>query len=162
CSDINQNKAIIVKYKRFLLEQFISRLNKELSTLNVPDLVINELGTYLLKLLEPKNLISYYKKDDIMHKIKSFFDFNQDIKSKIQNLIPEISRSITKILRPIKMIDQFKVRMDLIAENKLRPEDIAKLTSLKEKSNYDVLSERFFLQYIVEWFHELYLKEQSK
>ncbi|MFX1496633.1 MAG: hypothetical protein ACFFBH_03815 [Promethearchaeota archaeon] len=162
CSDINQNKAVIVKYKRFLLEQFISRLNKELSTLNVPDLVINKLGTYLLKLLEPKNLISYYQKDDILHKLKSFFDFNQDIKGKIQNLIPGISRSITKILRPIKMIDQFKVRMDLIAENKLRSEDIAKLTSLKEKSNYDVLSERFFLQYIVEWFHELYLKEQSK
>lgn len=162
CSDIKQNEAIVIKYKQFLLEQFIFRLNKELSTLNIPDLVINELGTHLLKLLKPKNLISFYKKDEILHKIKSFFDFNQDIKCQIQKLIPEISKSITKMLRPIKMIDQFKVRMDLIAENKLRSEDVAKLTSLKDKSNYDVLSERFFLQYIVEWFKELYLEQQSK
>jgi hypothetical protein len=166
CSDIKQNEAIIIKYKQFLTEQFLSKLNKDLQNLKISDLIIRKLDAYLMELLKPKNLINYYKKDAILQKINHFFDFNisnsLDVKDKVQKLIPKISKSITKILRPIKIIDQFKVRMDLIAESKLRSEDIAKLTSLKEKSNYDVLRERFFLQYIVDWFHELFLAENSK
>jgi len=166
CSDIKQNEAIIIKYKQFLTEQFLFKLREDLLNIKIPDSVITKLSCYLQDLLKPKSLVNFYKKDIILQKIKYFFEFSiretKDKKNKIKKLLPEISNTIAKILRPIRLIDQFKVRMDLIAENKLRSEDIAKLTSLKEKSNYDVLRERFFLQYIVDWFYELYLAENSK
>jgi len=164
CSDVKQNEAIVIKYKQFLTEQFIFKLKKDLLALKISDSIISDLRKYLLEILKSKKLINFYKKDFILQKINHFFDFNIDsmeMKNNIRKIIPEISKSITKILRPIKMIDQFKIRMDLIAENKLRSEDIAKLTSLKEKSNYDVLKERFFLQYIVDWFYQLYLEQNS-
>ncbi|MFX0032496.1 MAG: hypothetical protein ACFFGP_07510 [Promethearchaeota archaeon] len=164
CSDVKQNEAIVIKYKQFLTEQFLFKLKKDLLALKISDSIISELSIYLLELLKSKKHINYYKKDFITQRINHFFDFNinsMETKNNIQKLMPEISKSITKILRPIKMIDQFKLRMDLIAENKLRSEDIAKLTSLKEKSNYDVLKERLFLQYIVDWFYQLYLEKKS-
>ena len=49
--------------------------------------------------------------------------------------------------------------MDLVARKKLRLQDVSKLTSLREKSHYDILRERLFLQYIIEWFYETYFKK---
>jgi len=165
CSDVKENEAIIIKYKQFLTEQFLLKLKQELIDLNVEGLIIDKLNAYLLELLKPKNLINYYNKEDILHKIKFFFDSNISIsinkKEHFQKLINNISKRISKILRPIEMIDQFKARMDLLADGKLRSEDIAKFTSLKEKSHYDVLRERVFLQYIVDWFYKIYLEKEA-
>jgi hypothetical protein len=49
--------------------------------------------------------------------------------------------------------------MNLIEEGNIKSEDIAKLTSLKEKSHYDVLRERFFFQNQIKWLFKLYSKE---
>ncbi|MFX1313394.1 MAG: hypothetical protein ACFFHD_12380 [Promethearchaeota archaeon] len=162
CSDVKENEAIIIKYKEFLTEQFLLKLKQELINLNIKGSIIDKLNLYLLELLKPKNLINYYKKDEILRKIKYFFDSNISISIEhFHKLINKISKRVSKILRPIEMIDQFKARMDLLADGKLRSEDIAKLTSLKEKSHYDVLRERFFLQYIVDWFYKIYLEEEA-
>jgi hypothetical protein len=59
------------------------------------------------------------------------------------------------------MEDQFKTRMNLILKDEMKSEDIAKMTSLRQKSHYDVLRERFFFQYIVDWFYKIYIVEKS-
>ena len=74
----------------------------------------------------------------------------------------KLSNAINSILRPIKMMDQYKARMYLVANGLLKSEDIAKLTSLKEKSHYDILRERIFFQYITNWSYELYQIEKKK
>jgi hypothetical protein len=49
--------------------------------------------------------------------------------------------------------------MDLVAKGKLKSEDVAKLTSLRGKSHFDVLRERMFLQNKPKWFFKNYRKE---
>ncbi len=50
-------------------------------------------------------------------------------------------------------------RMDLVAKGKLNSEDIAKLTSLRGKSHYNVLQERMCLQNKPKWFFKNYPEE---
>lgn len=166
CSDVRENEAIIVKYKQFLKQQFLVRLKKEMNKLNI-DLNINKkVIEYLLDVLDKKELINYYKKEYVLNQIKELFYQSQESqrndKKEFHELTRLISNALNTILRPITMIDQFKARMDLIADGKINPEDVAKLTSLKNKSHYDVLRERFFYQYIVDWFYEIYLNKQLK
>ncbi|MFX1501392.1 MAG: hypothetical protein ACFFDH_10570 [Promethearchaeota archaeon] len=164
CSDNKQNKAIIIKFKKFLKTQFIEKLRKELNELHINKTTVEKIVNYLTLALDKKDVISYFKKDSILRNIKNFLMedsedlyFSEDI---YKRLINTISYAIRVILRPIKMIDQYKARMDLVTKGLLKSEDIAKLTSLKEKSHYDVLRERIFFQYITGWFYEIYEKNK--
>lgn len=166
CSDIKENEAIIVKYKQFLKRQFLAKLESEMSNLLVNAEVIKKIIKFLSDALKYEKIVNYYKKNAIIQQIKNFFNEDKEFQNKheikIQNLIDIISESITLILRDIKLEDQFKTRMDLIAKDKLKSEEIAKLTSLKGKSHYDVLRERLFFQYVIKWFHEIYIDEALK
>ncbi len=165
CSDIKQNKAIIIKFKRFLKTQFIEKLRKEMENLHVQVITIKKVLNYLTEVLDKKDLISFFEKKSIISNIEDFLledkgELNlSDINFK--RLVNKISNAINSILRPIKMMDQYKARMYLVASGLLKSEDIAKLTSLKEKSHYDILRERIFFQYITEWSYELYQIEKK-
>ncbi len=166
CSDNRQNKAIIIKFKEFLKKKFIEKLQTELLKFSIKGNTIDRLIDFLVESLNKEELINYHKKEVIIKKVKNFLvddiDHQLIFKNEFHELIDKISDAISAILRPIKMIDQYKARMNLIVEGKLKSEDIAKLTSLKEKSHYDVLRERFFFQYIVNWFYEIYRSKGIK
>ncbi|MFX1370338.1 MAG: hypothetical protein ACFFCE_00645 [Promethearchaeota archaeon] len=162
CSDNKQNKAIIVKFKKFLKTQFIEKLGNEMNELHIKETTVEKIVNYLTQVLDNKDVISYFKKDSILRNIRNFLiEDSKDLNLSeeiYKRLIDKISYAIRVILRPIKMIDQYKARMDLVTRGLLKSEDIAKLTSLKEKSHYDVLRERIFFQYITSWFYEIYEK----
>lgn len=161
CSDIKENQAIIVKYKLFLKEQFLNHLKKELNKIDVE--MKNQTISFLNSLLTPNEIIGYKKMDHILSQVKTFlYNFEEQNAISIKKLYNEISDSIAIILRPIRMVDQFKARMDLVSREKLKSEDIAKLTSLRDKSHYDVLRERLFFQYIIDFFYEIYQKNKGK
>ena len=166
CSDVKENEAIIVKYKQFLKLQFLRRLEKEMKKLLVESSTIKRIIDFLREILNDKELINYYKKDVILQKIKNFIEdlqINQPIyEEHFNKLMEKISNAILVILRPVSMKDQFIARMELILEDKIKSEEIAKLTSLKGKSHYDILRERFFYQYIVDWFYELYISKRHE
>ncbi len=163
CSDIKENEAIIVKYKQFLRNQFLVRIRKELLNKGIDEITIQGLQDYLSETIDNNEKINYFKKDMIVEKIRKFLnkyhENSHDSESELQDLITKISDAIKIILRPIRMIDQFKCRMDLVNENILKPEEIAKLTSLEGKSHYDVLRERFFFQNEINFFFKDYSKE---
>lgn len=161
CSDTKENEAIIIKYKLFLKEQFMSRLDKELCEIDIK--IRNKIISALNRLITPNERIGYKKKNYILTQIKTFlhnFEKLEDID--INDLYNHISEAISIILRPIRMVDQFKARMDLVLTDKLKSEDIAKLTSLRNKSHYDVLRERLFFQYIIDLFYDVYEQNKEK
>lgn len=166
CSDSKQNEAIIIKFKKFLKTQFIDNLGKEMTSLHIKEITIKKIVHYLTDALAKKKFISYFKKESILSNIKNFLlediGYQNFSESSLKRLVNEITYAIYAILRPIKMMDQYKARMDLVTRGLLKSEDIAKLTSLKEKSHYDILRERFFFQYIVDWFYEIYQSEKLK
>ena len=166
CSDQSESEAIIIKYKQYLKRKFLIKLEKELKNYGIDEKLKNKIVKFLSDVLNQKELVNYYKKEPIIKKIKVFLeqidDFQNDLKSELQESINKISAAISIILRKIELRDQFITRINLVAEDKIKPEDIAKLTSLKGKSHYDVLRERFFFQYIVDWFYELYSKDRLK
>ncbi len=166
CSDQSEAEAIIIKYKQYLKRQFLIKLEKELNSYGFDEILKNKILKFLSDVLSKKELINYYKKESIIKKIEIFLeqieDFRYEFKSELQELINKISAAISIILRRIELKDQFMTRIDLVAEDKIKPEDIAKLTSLKGKSHYDVLRERFFYQHIVDWFYELYYNDKLK
>jgi hypothetical protein len=165
CSDIRENEAIIIKYREFLKQQFIRKLKKELNKSKIDSNISEKIINYLQGVLNQNELINFYKKEGILRQIKQFLneqEHKKNISINLQNFIEKISNAINSILREVKMVDQFKTRMDLVSQDKIKSEDVAKLTSLRDKSHYDVLRERFFFQYIVDWFYETYESKREE
>ncbi|MEE9377487.1 MAG: hypothetical protein V3V33_05580 [Candidatus Lokiarchaeia archaeon] len=166
CSDIKQNKAIIIKFKKFLKTRFIEKLGKEMKSLHIKEITIKKIVNYLLDALDKKDFISYFKKESILSNIKNFLlddsGYLNFPENSLKRLVNKVSNAIHAILRPIKMMDQYKARMDLVARGLLKSKDLAKLTSLKEKSHYDILRERVFFQYIIDWFYKIYKNNKKE
>ena len=163
CSDRRENRAIIIKYKEFLKSQFLAKLEKAMTKRSIEPSIINKTIKYLSEALNPKETVNYYKIAEILEEVNNFFLENQAKhfanEFEFQKIIRKISNAINIILRPIQMVDQFKCRMDLVNEDKILSEDIAKLTSLRGKSHYDLLRERFFFQNEINWFFKDYADE---
>ncbi|MHA1985191.1 MAG: hypothetical protein ACW98D_01005 [Promethearchaeota archaeon] len=163
CSDQKESEAIIIKFKQYLKRKFLAKLKKEMGKLGINNTVRKKVIDYLSKILNPKNLISYQHKDLILQKIKTFLhqidEFKQNYKSELNDIIEKITKAVSLILRDIKLRDQFITRMEMVEKGKIKSEDIAKLTSLRGKSHYDVLRERFFFQNEINWFFKDYSDE---
>ena len=159
CSDLREQEAIIVEYKQYLKRQFLDRLKKKLSASPIDKSISDKIINYLDDEINPDELINFFKKDGIIKQIVEFFNESQSFsihKEEYFEIIASISNSIALILRKIKLEDQFKTRIELIDDNKVRSEDLAKLTNLKGKSHYDILRERMFFQNEIKWFYEDY------
>ncbi len=163
CSDQKETEAIIIQFKQYLKRKFLDKFEKEMDSLNIDIDIRRKIIKYLSEIINPKDLISYYDKDSILRKIRNFlFQFNEFQKmddTEIKEIFRVISIAISIILKKLKLKDQFMTRMDLVAKGKLKSEEIAKLTSLRGKSHYDVLRERIFLQNKPEWFFKDYPEE---
>ena len=145
------------------MRKFLNKLEKEMTSLGITNDIRDKLIKFLSEFINPKDLISYKNKNSILRKIKDFlFQINETQRieqSKIELIMEKVSLAISIILKKIKLKDQFITRMDLVAKGKLKSEDVAKLTSLRGKSHYDVLRERMFLQNKPKWFFKNYPKE---
>ncbi len=166
CSDQKESEAIIIKYKQYLKRKFMLKLEKELENFRIDEKVKYKIIKFLSEILNQKELINYYKKDPLIKKIKTFLEQLEEFQEghiiELQELINKISKAISIILKRIKLRDQFITRMDLIVKDKIKAEEVAKLTSLKGKSHYDVLRERFFFQNIVNRFYEIYKNNKKE
>jgi len=161
CSDREENEAIIIKFKQFLSTKFIKELKSELDKYSVDESIIRKISKHLTNILTDDKLVGYFIKDELFSEIKKIFTLSGIQSDDFSAIWNKVDSSLSNVLRPIEIVDQFKTRMDLVAKKKLRLQDVAKLTSLREKSHYDILRERLFFQYITEWFDEM-MKRISK
>ena len=163
CSDQRETEAIIIQFKQYLKRRFLDKFEKEMARLNIGIDIRRKIIKYLSEIINPKDLISYHNKDSILRNIRNFlFQFNEFqsmTDTEIKEIFRVISIAISRILKKLKLKDQFMTRMDLVAKGNLKSEDIAKLTSLRGKSHYDVLRERIFLQNKPKWFFKDYPEE---
>ncbi|HEA71169.1 MAG TPA: hypothetical protein ENH98_04490 [archaeon] len=163
CSDQRETEAIIVQFKQYLKKRFLSKLEKEMKGLDIDFDIRENIINYLSDVINPKNLISYYDKNSILRKIRNLLTqydgLQNENKFKIEEILEKISSAISIIFKDVKLEDQFRTRMDLVSNGRLKSEDIAKLTSLRGKSHYDVLRERMFLQNKPYWFFKNYPEE---
>lgn len=148
CSDVKQNKAYIIEYKKYLKSLFLHKMDKQMQEWGIDD----PLKTETLNFFD----------DNIRERFVGFRDVETLIEDKILSYLREnvesyitpeflafLRKSIQEILLPVQMEDQFKVRLDLIKDNKLNETEIAKLASLGNVSHYDILNQRFFLRNLV-------------
>ncbi len=163
CSDQKETEAIVIKFKQYLKRKFLDKLEKEMASIHIDLDIRNRVIKYLSEIINPKIVVSYTNKSSMIKTIRSFLlqieEFQHMEESKLKAIMEKISFAISIILRSIKLKDQFMARMDLVAKGKLKSEDIAKLTSLRGKSHYNVLQERMFLQNKPKWFFKNYPEE---
>jgi len=163
CSDQRETEAIIIQFKQYLKRKFLDKFEKEMDRLTIDIDIRRKVINYLSEIINPKDLISYHNKDAILKNIRNFlFQFNEFQSmndTEIEEILRVISIAISRIFKKLKLKDQFITRMDLVAKGNLKSEDMAKLTSLRGKSHYDVLRERMFLQNKPKWFFKDYPEE---
>ncbi|MHA1885884.1 MAG: hypothetical protein ACW96S_12570, partial [Promethearchaeota archaeon] len=151
------------KFKQYLKRKFLEKLENEMVSLHIDHDIRIKVIDYLSDIINPRDSVSYYNKSSILKKIRSFLlqidEFQHMNEPKLEAIMEKIAVAISIILKRIKLKDQFMARMDLVANGKLKSEDVAKLTSLRGKSHYDVLKERMFLQNKPKWFFKNYQKE---
>ncbi|MFX1324597.1 MAG: hypothetical protein ACFE8N_06560, partial [Promethearchaeota archaeon] len=132
CSDQKETEAIIIKFKQYLKQKFLVKLEKEMQSLSIEEAIRKKITDFLSEILKPEELISYSSKDSIIRRIKKFISqiegFQKDYKQESEEIINKITVAVSIILRSIKLKDQFMARMGLVAEGKLKSEDIAQLT----------------------------------
>ncbi len=143
CSDLSQNQAYILKFKEFLKSFFLKHLKKKLQEEITSQDAIESLIAFLEDEIQLELInISHY--EIIVEKIEEYVDKKRIALHDKDDFIDYVKQSLLQILAPVKLEDQFKLRMKLIHENKLRVTDVSKLVSLGDVSHYDVLNQREF------------------
>jgi len=143
CSDAKQTKAYVIEYKKYLKNVFIQKLENKMETWDISEDLKQETSNFFNENIQTK-IVDFHKIETI--NIDEILDYiPPGVKS---HITPEfftfLKSSLLDIFFPIQMEDQFKVRIDLIKNNKLTETEIAKLASLGNISHYDVLNQRFF------------------
>jgi len=148
CSDAKQTKAYVIEYKKYLKSIFLKKLEKHMQTWNLPE----NLKIETFKFLDANIRTELVHIDDIVTLLEE--DIISYLREKVDpyltdDFIAFLKKSLIEILLPVKMEDQFKIRMDLIKNNKLSETEVAKLASLGNVSHYDLLNQRFFFQNLI-------------
>ncbi|NHI91242.1 MAG: hypothetical protein EAX96_01980 [Candidatus Lokiarchaeota archaeon] len=158
CSDLSQNKAYILKFKEFLKSIFLTHLEKKLKEEILAPEAIENLIDFLQDNLQLEYInINHY--EFIIEKIEDYLDQN-DLKLKDRDdFLKYVKMSLLSILAPVKLEDQFKLRMKLIHDNKLRLTDICKLVSLGNVSHFDILNQRQFFIHMLDRLTKIKLED---
>ncbi|MFX1398205.1 MAG: hypothetical protein ACFFAS_14320 [Promethearchaeota archaeon] len=162
CSDRKENNAMIIKQKIFFKHIFLIKLEKQMTSLFIDQDIAKQIIAILNDTIKTNDVVDINKKRSILTKVNDILktiSHSMDKTSEFNELKRKISKAIDLIFLDIRMEDQFKARMTLLEQGKLTSEEIAKFTSLRDKSHYNVLQERFFFQHIVNWFYLLFLRE---
>ncbi|MHA1130841.1 MAG: hypothetical protein ACTSQQ_08530, partial [Candidatus Helarchaeota archaeon] len=142
CSDAKQSKAYIIEYKKYLKAIFLQKLEEHMVSWDISLDLKADINKFFQNNIQT-TLVGF---EEIEHLLENYFlPYIEKIKSHLTSEFLEfLKKSIHEILFPVQMEDQFKVRMDLIKNNKLSETEISKLASLGNISHYDILNQRIF------------------
>ncbi len=160
CSDAKQSKAYIIEYKKYLKSIFLEKLGIRMQSWNISNKLKNETLLFFDKNIHTK-MVGFNEIETLLER-----EILTYLRAKIKSFITSdflafLRKSLQEILIPVQMEDQFKVRMDLIKNNKLTETEVAKLVSLGDVSHFDVLNQRLFFLLLVDNIVRL-LKAQNK
>ncbi|MHA1785205.1 MAG: hypothetical protein ACTSVY_01365 [Candidatus Helarchaeota archaeon] len=149
CSDLEQNKAYILKFKEFLKSIFLTHLKKRLIDEMYPTSTVNGLIDFLKNNLQLEYInIEHYEL--IINNIKDYFETHGVELHDKEKFMDFLKTSLFSILTFVKLEDQFKLRMKLIREKKLRLSDVSKLVSLGDVTHHDILNQRQFFIHLLD------------